>query len=221
MPDDTFLTALSLAIKYNELGDSSPYCLSFARLGNSGASFGIFQADTHVTSVARTTLAATLEHSGIEPDAVARIIGLLSQACRDGNPLTSADTTLVNDALSSTQGRSLVDAMDGELLVIVQDELQSTKDAAAAVELEIETSAQLYIALWVNMTGRPNCLNRWIGGADIGNNVACPVRPAVTSEDMARYLQACKYFTFHPRAFLHMRDSVNLASQLAKQLEPD
>ena len=55
MVDATLVPAIKAAIKQNELGDASPYMLSYACLGASGASFGIFQGDTNVNHVARET----------------------------------------------------------------------------------------------------------------------------------------------------------------------
>ena len=45
--------ALRAALKENEIGNASPYRLSYAKLGQSGASFGVFQGDTHVNPKAR------------------------------------------------------------------------------------------------------------------------------------------------------------------------
>ena len=53
--DATLLPAIRAAIKANEIGTESPYRLSYARLGVSGASFGIFQGDTNVNHEARAT----------------------------------------------------------------------------------------------------------------------------------------------------------------------
>ncbi len=49
--------ALRAALKENEIGNASPYRLSYAKLGQSGASFGVFQGDTHVDAArARSAL---------------------------------------------------------------------------------------------------------------------------------------------------------------------
>ena len=53
MVDPDLIPAIKEAIKQNEIGDQSPYKLSYARLGVSGASFGVFQGDTNVSDVAR------------------------------------------------------------------------------------------------------------------------------------------------------------------------
>ena len=60
MVDTALFPAIRAAIKQNELGNASPYCLSYARLGQSGASFGIFQGDTNVNPLARSTLTDVL-----------------------------------------------------------------------------------------------------------------------------------------------------------------
>src|ERR1700761_1662748 len=115
MVDQTVVPAIREAIKQNEIGDASPYCLSYACLGASGASFGIFQGDTNVNHTARATLRQALVTDGASDDAITRIIDAVSQPCHDGNPLSAEDTTLANEALASPSGMKLVDAMDGSI----------------------------------------------------------------------------------------------------------
>ena len=45
MVDETLKPELRLALRLHEIGDASPYALSFAGKGNSGASFGFMQGD--------------------------------------------------------------------------------------------------------------------------------------------------------------------------------
>ena len=66
MVDMALIPAIKEAIKQNEIGDASPFQLSYARLGASGASIGVFQGDTNVSHTARATLAAALRAAGIE-----------------------------------------------------------------------------------------------------------------------------------------------------------
>ena len=68
------LPAIHAAIQSNELGHASPYALSFARKGRSGASFGVFQGDTNVSSTARTTLKNILDAVPLTATAVERIM---------------------------------------------------------------------------------------------------------------------------------------------------
>lgn len=213
MVDTTLLPAIKEAIKQNELGSASPYCLSYARLGASGASFGVFQGDTNMNHVARDTLRQALVAAGAAADICDRIIAAVSKACPDGNPLSPEDTGTANDALASTAGRALVDAMDQRLLSVVLGELDSAIAAAGVRQQTIDPVALLYITLWVNMTGAPDTLNKWLSGTqEVG--LAPPVGPTVTQQNIENYLQANVYFRLHPRNFVHMQDSVQAAQPL-------
>jgi hypothetical protein len=213
MVDSTLLPAIREAIKQNEIGNTSPYRLSYAQFGKSGASFGIFQGDTNVSEDARATLSQALDAAGADADASTRILAAVSRALPNGNPLSPADTKLANDALSAPEGRALVDQMDHRLLDIVLNELDSSVAAAVSRTLAIDPEAQLYIALWVNMTGAPTTLNRWLAGTtELG--VAPPSGPTVTPQDLEAYLLATQYFHLHPRNLVHMEASVTAAQPL-------
>jgi hypothetical protein len=207
--DTTLVPAIKAAIRANELGSASPYCLSYARLGQSGASFGIFQGDTNVNHTTRAVLRQALSTGGSSAADCDRIISAVSKPCPDGNPLSKEDTMLANDALASEAGRALVDAMDAALLQVVLGELDTSIAAAATHDqATIVPAAQLYIALWVNMTGAPNTLNKWLSGSpDMG--LLPPIGPLVTRQNIESYLQASTYFRLHPHNFVHMADSVD------------
>ncbi len=211
MVDASLLPAIRAAIRANELGSASPYQLSYARLGQSGASFGIFQGDTHVNATARATLQTILTGSGADAATVERIMAAVSQACPGGNPLNPADTATANGALNSTAGQAAVDAMDDQLLQGVLNGLDSSIHAAA--DLPIEGEALLYMALWINMTGAPSMLNQWLGGLTV-SGVAPPTGPTVGPADICAYLKASKYFTEHPQNFAHMQASVAVGVKL-------
>jgi hypothetical protein len=205
MVDVSLLPAIRAAIRANELGPASPYKLSYARLGQSGASFGIFQGDTHVNGTARSTLQAILNGAGADGPAVARIMAAVSVACPQGNPLNPADTTLANAALSSTAGQAAVDAMDNQLMQVVLKGLDNCITGAG--DLPIDGEALLYMALWINMTGAPTTLVKWLGGLTV-SGVPAPVGPSVCVADIQAYLKATAYFTNHPQNFAHMQASV-------------
>jgi hypothetical protein len=209
----TLVPAIREAIKQNEIGHASPYCLSYACLGASGASFGVFQGDTNVNHAARATLMQALQASEAGANAISRIIAAVSQACPSGNPLSPEDTELADSALASPAGTALVDAMDADLLHIVLGELDACIAAAASRTQTIDPAALLYIALWVNMTGAPDTLCKWLAGTqEVG--LAPPVGPTVTRHNLESYLQANTYFRLHPKNFVHMRDSVKAAAAL-------
>ena len=211
--DATLVPAIREAIKQNELGNASPYCLSYARLGASGASFGIFQGDTNVNHTARSTLVSVLQSAATPADTIGRIIAAVSQACPNGNPLTPADTTLANAALCSPAGQTLVDQMDSVLLQIVLGELDTSVVSASTRNQTIEPAALLYVALWVNMTGAPDTLNKWLSGIqEVG--LAPPVGPMVTQQNVQNYLHSNTYFMLHPKNFVHLQDSVQAAIPL-------
>ena len=60
MTDPAMLPAIKASIRANEIGSQSPYKLSFAKKGNSGASYGVFQNDTYANRTALTTLTQIL-----------------------------------------------------------------------------------------------------------------------------------------------------------------
>jgi hypothetical protein len=213
MVDASLVPAIRAAIKQNEIGNSSPYCLSYACLGASGASFGIFQGDTNVNHVARATLTQALQGAGVAADAVTRIIAAVSQPCPGGDPLSPADSDLANSALTSVAGQALVDQMDATLLNIVLNELDTSVSAAASRNCSIDPTALLYIALWVNMTGAPDTLNKWLAGTqEVG--LVPPVGPVIPQQSLQNYLHANTYFLLHPKNFVHMQDSVQAAVPL-------
>ncbi len=213
MVNPDLVPAIREAIKQNEIGKASPYCLSYACLGASGASFGIFQGDTNVNHRARDTLRQALQQSGAAAMAVDRIMAAIGQPCPHGNPLGAADTALTTEALDSPGGRDLVDAMDQALLGIVLGELDSCVAAVAGRTIAIAAEALLYIALWVNMTGAPTTLCKWLAGTQEAG-VAPPAGPTVTAGAIEAYLQANSYFRVHPHNFVHMQDSVAAAVPL-------
>src|SRR5689334_11117998 len=120
MVNPNLLPALRETIRQNEIGSGSPYCLSFAKLGKSGASFGFMQGDTNVNDLARRSLARALEAANLDEASVSRLIAALSRPLPGGNPLSPEDTERVDAALSSEVGRDIVDAMDSQLFGAVE-----------------------------------------------------------------------------------------------------
>lgn len=213
MVDSSLVPAIGRAIQENELGTASAYCLSYACRGTSAASFGIFQGDTNVNHVARATLLQVLQAHNTDSAAITRIIAGVSQPCPNGSALNAADGALADAALASDQRRVLVDAMDTELLHIVLAEVDTCLSAASQRNLSIDRVVLLYIALWVNMTGAPETLNKCLSGTqEVG--LVSPVGPVVTKQSIEAYLQANTYFRLHPHNFVHMQTSVNAGAGL-------
>jgi hypothetical protein len=213
MVDISLLPAIRAALRDNEIGDQSPYVLSYARLGTSGGSFGVFQGDAHADPMAREALTQVLTAANVDPDTVARIVNAVSQPCPNGSPLSPADQQTADNALASPKGRVIVDAMDEKILQVILSELDSSIDAAESVDSQLDEGAQLCIALWVNMTGAPTTLNKWIKGQQIGA-VAPPAASPVTRDDVTRYLEATKFFTDNPKNLIHFQASVDKGLQV-------
>jgi hypothetical protein len=211
MVDSTLLPAIRAAIRENELGSASPYCLSYARLGTSGASFGIFQGDTNVNPLARTTLADVLNAAGTDSTTVARIVGAVSHPLPEGCPLTPADRALTDQALASSFGQAIVDQMDDQLMQTVLHGIDTC--LAASGTRPIEAEVQLYLALWINMTGAPTSLAKWLGGETV-EGLAPPDGASVGTDDIESYLEASAYFRENPRNFAHMQASVATGAAL-------
>lgn len=215
MPDPSLTPAIVAALRYNELGNASPYVLSFARLGQSGASFGIFQADTNTNVTAQTCLSQAMQAYGVSDGESADIMAIVSQPMPNGPaPLLSTCLAVANAALSSAAGMALVDAMDGDTLSVVLGEVDQCIKAASQrlgagsqAARTIDPAAQLSIACWVNMTGEPTALKAWLGGQSV-LGLEPPEGSSVTAADMMNYLAATLYFRLHPRNLGHLQDAV-------------
>ncbi len=215
MPDPSMLPAIRAALRAHELGSGDPYALSFALLGTSGASFGIFQADTASDPRAAATLRAVLNGAGMAPARIDAVLALLTKRC-PFDPLNREDEAAVDAALASPQGRALVDALDEETVTVVTGNLDLAIAAAQNVGNSVEADAQLAICLWCNMTGTPTLLLSWLRGLAIeepGGTVAAPGNP-VALADMQRYLLRSTFFTNHPRNWTHFQASVAVGVRL-------
>jgi hypothetical protein len=207
--------AIRAALRHHEIGPHSPYRIAFAGKGQSGGSFGAMQGDLAAgPPVVRATFEAALAIAGLAPAEIAHIVARLSVPVRR-NPLDDADTALVNIALA--EGHGLVDLMDETLLETVLADLEGCLAVAAAGGRRIAPEGLLFMALWINMTGKPTTLLRWLGGADIGRGI--PVAPdPVDAGAMEAYLRRQKFYAENPQNWAHMVRSV--AAGLALVEEP-
>jgi hypothetical protein len=215
MPDPALMPAIKAALRANEIGNGDPYKLSFALLGSSGASFGIFQADTAANRNALSTLRSILVAATMPIGQINNILAVLGVPCPT-DPLHPEDEAAVNAALASAQGRALVDAMDARTLAVIGADLDLANAAAAKSENSINGEAQLAVCLWCNMSGPPSLLLTWLGGAAVtetGATVAPPGNP-VTLDDMQRYLSRSSFFAAHPRNWAHFAASVAAGVEL-------
>jgi hypothetical protein len=215
MTDPAMLPAIRAAIKANEIGTGDPYALSFAKKGDSGASFGIFQNDTAANSQALDALNSILQTAGLPAEQVQRIIGLVNKPCPT-DPLTSDDEAAADAALSSYAGKQAVDALDDRRLTVVCGYLDQSVQSSV---YPIEGEAQLGICMWCNMTGAPTTLLTWLGGSSVdeaGGTVDPPGNP-VSFDDLTRLLKNATFFVNNPDNWQHFADS---ADEGAKLLPP-
>jgi hypothetical protein len=207
MPDESLKPALRAALRAHEIGQSSPYELMFAAKGKSGASFGFMQGDLAAGQPeVRQTFRACCAGAGMDDATVTALIERLGVPLI-ANPLEPAETGHVNAALLA--GRANVDAMDETILGGVYQGLDACLATANAAQRTIAPDAQIYLALWINMSGPPTTVLRWLQGDDpkLRKPVALPGRQ-VGAADIRTYLGATDYFTENPRNFMHMVESV-------------
>ena len=210
MPNPNLIPALMRALRFHEIGSKSPYQLSFAKKGKSGASFGAMQGDLAARQPKVTqTFHDVLEAAGFPTGTVNALMATLSGPLRD-DPLSDAEESRINAALEAH--RDLVDAMDQGIAAGIFDNLDLCVASAASANRTITPRAQLYIAMWINMTGAPDRLRTWLKGGPV--NVPMP-GPVVDVPDIERYLRASKYYIENPDNFPHMQQS---AAEGAKAL---
>jgi hypothetical protein len=208
MPDDALKPGLRAALRQHEIGSNSPYKLLFAAKGKSGASFGFMQGDLAAGQQGvQQTFQEVLAAAGFDAPTIAALLKRLSVHLID-NPLSAEETARVNAALLA--GQDKVDAMDELILAQVYDGLDKCISTARAAGCRIAPEAQIYMALWINMTGPPTKLLSWLQGADPGLGRPVPAPGQVVSETNIRaYLGATNYFMENPRNFMHMVESAS------------
>lgn len=206
MPDEALKPGIRIALRLHEIGDTSPYQLSFAGKGKSGASFGFMQGDLAAgqPEVVRTFRQA-LADAGLPAPDIADLVRRLSVHLI-ANPLTAAETRRVNDALLGA--RAQVDAMDETILGVVYGGVDRCIQHAGRAGRAIAPKAVIYMALWINMTGAPSKLLTWLDGGDPGLRTPVPELGAtVEGPAMEAYLRATDYFTENPGNLPHMMQS--------------
>lgn len=203
MVDNAIKPAIRTALRFHEIGNDTPYRISFAGKGKSGGSFGFMQGDLaagqpDVTRTFRDVMSA----AGMSAQKINDLLALLSKH-QIKNPLTPADTEAVNGALRASQ--VLVDAMDDQILQGVYRDLDRCDARAAAHHRSIDTKAMVYMALWINMSGPPTKLLTWLDGDDphLARQVP-PAGPVVGGEDMEDYLAATNYYVENPQNLQHL-----------------
>jgi hypothetical protein len=208
MPEERYKPALRQALQFHEIGDKSPYQLFFAAKGKSGASFGFMQGDLAAQQpIVQRTFHQCLSTSGFTEDEINSLARQLSVHLIR-NPLSREETERVNAALDAH--RDLVNAMDDTILMGVYSGLDKCLAAATNAHRTIQPRAQLYIAMWINMSGPPSKMLEWLAGHDpqLGVRVD-PPGPEVDVPAVQGYLKATSYYRENPRNFAHLEESAN------------
>jgi hypothetical protein len=207
MVDAALEPALTEALRCHEIGGdpAMAYRLTFAGKGTSGGSFGFMQGDLAKGGPAvKDTFRQVLAAAGVAPAQIDALLALCAVP-QPHDPLTDAQRTTIDAALAAR--KDLVDAMDRHLLETVLDDLDLCLDAAQAAGCTLTPKAQLYIAMWSNMTGRPDTLAAWLKGTDPHFGVPVPAAgKIVDGAALEAYLSATRYYREHPRNLGHLKD---------------
>jgi len=205
---DILQRAIKTALRLNEIGSASPYQISFAGKGKSGASFGFMQGDLYAgAQFVKDAFSQALTSAGLGEDSARTYLATLATPLFH-NPMTPSDTATVNAALSAASGRPVVDAMDDRLCSGVLQSVDHCVATATAAGRGVNALARIYMALWINMTGPPTTLLRWLQGDVV--TLRKPLGPAGAMVDgvaMEQYLGATDYFAENPGNFPHTLQS--------------
>ena len=213
MPAENLKPALAEALRHHEIGGQPDlaYRISFAGKGNSGASFGAMQGDLAAgRPEARKAFLAVLVAARVQPAKIDALAEALIGRPHKRNPLSDADTRLIDAALVAS--KPLVDAMDAQIAADVHADLDKVAAAAAAAGRWIEPKALLYIANWINMTGPPTTLLKWVAGDSVSG--VATVGKVIDEPAIQAYLQSQKYYRENPATWPHMVKSVEKGARL-------
>jgi hypothetical protein len=204
MVDPDLKPAFRKALRLHEIGAKTPYEISFAGKGKSGGSFGFMQGDMAAKQpVVQRTFVAALTAADVPAATIQALVARLS-VHQITSPLTAAETDLIDGALLAS--RALVDAMDEDILQKVYDGVDACIAAAGATRM-ITAKAQLYIGMWINMTGPPSLLLDWLRGDLTKLRRIVGLAPAtVDGAAMENYLRATDYYTENPHNFPHLQE---------------
>lgn len=183
------MVAIAAAVRSNELGTASPYRLSYAGIAQSGASFGACQGDTSANHDALATLSAIL--ADVPPVRRAGWLAVLALPC-PRSPLNIADAAEIDAAIASPPGQALTDAMDARLLRAV---FLGVEQCRAAAHQGLADDGAIGCALWINQSGPPTALLRYLAARD----------RAVGQADVAAYVKATAYFQAHRANYEHFQ----------------
>ncbi len=200
MPDDSLKPALRAALRTHEIGNRTPYEISFAQKANSGGSFGFMQGDLAAgQAIAHSTFRRCMAEAGMPEATIGDLEHRLSTKGAKPSIITADEKQRIDAAFQAR--RDLVDAMDESILQGVYRHLDTCVGVATDAGRTIDPIAQLYIAMWVNMTGAPTKLLDWLRSPDRGDTV--------TEDEIQDYLRDQKYYKEHPKNFPHIVESAD------------
>jgi hypothetical protein len=105
--------------------------------------------------------------------------------------------------------------MDQQILKGVMKDVDKCISKADAAGRSIEPEAQLYIGLWINMSGPPTKLLTWLQGGDPQLPMPIPAAGDIVDVPAIQtYLQATSYFVSNPGNWPHMVESVTAGAAL-------
>ena len=218
--DTAWCAACFEAVRWHETRDLAAeiYAISFAEDGQSGGSFGAMQNDCHASGRALSVFTGILLAAKMPIDQRGRVIGLVAAAQRS-DPLSPADRAAVNAALESVQGRAAVDQLDQSVFRLLLPQLDRCIAAAAANGgAAIATDAAMGMAIWINASGAPSTLLRWLGGEPVIEHAGRPALVArgqvIDQAAFTAYLALTLEFSRSPRYIEAMTEA--MAIGLAK-----
>ena len=190
----------------HEIGDHTPYEISFAQKANSGGSFGFMQGDLAAgQAIAHSTFRGCMAAARMADAAIGDLERRLSTKGARPTIISAAEKRQIDAAFQASS--NLVDAMDEAILQNVYGHLDTCVAVATEANRTIDPIAQLYIAMWVNMTGAPTKLLDWLRSPERGNTIS--------ENAIQGYLRDQKYYKEHPDNFPHI---VASAAKGAEQL---
>jgi hypothetical protein len=220
-PDSALEAALRTALRLFEIGDANPYRLSFAAKGKSGATFGFMQGDMAAAQpLVQDIFRRALDAAGIAAAEITALAKTLSVHLIQ-NPLSPVDTQRINAALDAPPGRALVDQMDTAIFAEVRGQLDRCAAAGVDSGRTIAPKAQIYMALWINMSGPPTVLLTWLSGQDVSMAQVVP-KPGqlVDAAAMEDYLRATDFFAENPGNLPHLLQCATAGAALLGPAAP-
>ena len=188
----------------------SLYRLSFAGTGDSGASFGLFQNDVAVNDVAKAEFRTILTQARNDARValftsaeVDQIVTLAGAKRVTAAHFTRSDLDRVNKALSSADGKRVIDDLDGRTLTKVTNLVNTFLGTVNSGSLGTgvfnranpDPIALAAVVSWTNRSGEPIDIAKYMSGqALFFNGQSRKLLAAPTRSDTEFYLSNQEYF---------------------------